>query len=205
MDVCVRELEMASKNIGAKESRENAGFDRYPLAARRVGGVDPEARLAWLLNFAQLPREEFSEPTLIEIQEDMIAFAWLQNAWLRERFRAAVTFLTRDTALEIQEAVNVALNSLAMGEEWAVVGKVELRLKRKPDGTISEMLRAQDLKQEWLWAMSRLLRDQGARLGKCARSECPRFFVRHKGGLYCSKKCSQKVRDDRRNTPKSKR
>jgi len=42
-----------------------------------------------------------------------------------------------------------------------------------------------------------LVVEHGARIRPCASDDCKRFFVRHKGGLYCSKACSQKVRTAR--------
>jgi hypothetical protein len=170
---------------------------QYPLAARRVG-TTPEQRFAWLIRFVNRPPEDFADPYLQEVREELFVFA-LGEVAPSSTFGFGLAYLTRERAKEIWIRTQTAMNSLLMDGEWKYDGPVGDRLKRMPDGSIAETLDQPFGADLWLWAIKGALCRHGRRLARCARwPKCEKIFLKHKAGLYCSSSCSHKVRNARR-------
>jgi hypothetical protein len=170
---------------------------QYALAVRRVG-VTPEERFAWLVRFVQRPPEDFADPYLLEVREELFVFG-LHEAGPRSTFSLGLDYLTQERTQQIASRAQTMINSLLTAGEWKFDGPVALRLKRMPDGSIVDVPDKPQGTDLWLWAIKTVLCRHGSRLAKCARPGCDRKFVRHKAGLYCSSSCSHKVRNARRN------
>jgi hypothetical protein len=154
--------------------------------ARLWNAKQPRTRdlVQWLIDFAQAadgPR----------VSHDEI-----------ERFAIAVTgspFISRGfaPAAELQARVARVLKSVTRGEPWILDSRTlhpfvtHVRL-----GMVSYAGRPQDV---FLLAVRDLLSRADARaLRACAAPECGKLFLKRKRGIYCSPRCAQNVKLQRR-------
>lgn len=169
---------------------------QYELAIRRVGKT-PEERFAWLVSFVQRPPEDFAEPYLLEVQEELFVFALLEGA-RGMPLTAGLEWLTQQRAIEIARRAQTAVHALSTDGEWKFDAPVAFRLKRRPDGSIADAPDQPKGIDLWIWAIKNVLTRSGDRLARCARPGCEKIFIRHNASLYCSSSCSNKVRNARR-------
>jgi hypothetical protein len=170
---------------------------QYARAVRRVGTTSEE-RFSWLVRFVQRAPEDFVDPYLLEVREELWVFG-LHEAGPSSTFSLGLDYLTQERTQQIWFRAQTVINSLLATGEWLFDGPLSLRLKRMPDASIVDVVEAPRGIDLWLWAIKQVLCRHGTRLAKCARPGCDRKFVRHKAGLYCSSSCSHKVRNARRN------
>jgi hypothetical protein len=163
-------------------------------AAERVNPASTRALLNWLVDFAQreIPEEAAG---LTAIQGELRWF--LRYAMLRITQRAMATLSEdqpRDATgiRDLQKSLIDGLRETANHEPWAVpldglkrVVQPEHSYYEGPFYRVLLQLAADLIEREGRW------------VGRCARKDCRRFFVKKTSARYCSRRCSKLDRDAR--------
>jgi hypothetical protein len=166
------------------------------LAGRRRIGRTDLARLEWLLRFAEMAeRSELLDERRAGLEAEVYAFIWSAGpAGSGPRPEE----LSTDTILRLQLRLRQGLAHLAAGRSWAFrVTDLERYVGPIPKVGFRSGYLAQNPEPAFLMRAADLITEEGARIRRCGWKDCGRLFVRHKGGLYCSKPCSQKARTNR--------
>jgi hypothetical protein len=107
--------------------------------------------------------------------------------------------IDRDALMRMALQLRQGITNLADGRPWSFHVTNLRRHLNRPKG--SEIIKSGYSAEHWeaafLMRAADLITKHGARIHRCALKACRRLFVRHKGGLYCSKACSQKERTER--------
>jgi hypothetical protein len=163
-------------------------------------GIEPEARLRWLVNFGNLAPASLTEEQRAAVRQEARAFAILQeiDPAIRGRMRSwpAPADTTPDvlTDAEIWQAqrwLKRGLDLLGRAEKWNFAPHVRYELDAYK-GLLWARLKATS-RLELLKALAyQAFRDARFRFRLCPH--CKRAFVPIRRQAYCSARCSQAVR-----------
>jgi hypothetical protein len=163
-------------------------------------GVEPEARLRWLLRFGNLDLDSLTLEQKAAVLEEARAFAFLQEIEppLRARMRfwpppidATPNVLAKGEAWSAQRWLKQGLDLLSRGEKWSFVPRVRYELDAHRD-LFWARLRANSRLEQFKALAYDAFRDARFRFRLCP--ECKRPFVPVRRQRYCSSRCSQAVR-----------
>jgi len=165
-------------------------------AANTRIGRTPIARLEWLLHFAEPERlAELTRTQFGELEGEAYAFIGpLAPAGSGSRPPA----LDRDSVMRVALQVRQGIVGLSTGRRWSFhVTALRRHVSPLPKGGFISSYSAENWQPAFLMRAADLMVEQGTRIRRCAWKDCGRLFLRRKGGLYCSKACSQKERTAR--------
>jgi hypothetical protein len=163
-------------------------------------GIEPEARLRWLLNFGNLNPDSLTAAQRPAVLQEARVFVGLQEVdpALRGRMRylpppidATPDVLTLHEAWSAQTWLKEGLNLLSRSEKWNFVPRITYELDAYR-GLFWTRLRATSRLQLFKALAYDAFRDARFKLRLCP--ECKRPFVPVRRQRYCSSRCSQAVR-----------
>jgi hypothetical protein len=163
-------------------------------------GVEPEARLRWLLRFGNRDLDSLTVEEQAVVLEEARAFVFLQeiDPALRVRMRswpppvdATPNVLTETEAWCAQLWLHKGLGVLSRGKRWNFVPRVTYELDAHK-GLLWVRLRANSRLQLFKALAYDAFREARFRFRLCP--ECKRPFVPVRRQRYCSSRCSQAVR-----------
>jgi len=162
-------------------------------------GVEPEARLRWLLRFGNLERASLTDKQGATVRQEVRAFVVLQeiDPALRGRMRSwpAPADTTPDllTDGEIGRAHRwiKGLGLLSIGEKWTFAPRIKYELDAYR-GMLRARLRANTRLEQFKALAYDAFREARFKFRVCPH--CRRAFVPVGRQAYCSSRCSQAVR-----------
>jgi hypothetical protein len=163
-------------------------------------GVEPEARLRWLLRFGNLDLDSLTVEERAAVLEEARVFVFLQEAdpALRGRMRfwpaptdATPDVLTKGEAWSAQLWLKQGLDLLTRSEKWNFMPRVTYELDAYK-GLFWARMRANSRLQHFKALAFDAFRDARFKFRLCP--ECKRPFVPVRRQRYCSSRCSQAVR-----------
>jgi hypothetical protein len=163
-------------------------------------GIEPEARLRWLLNFGNLERESLTSEQRAAVRQEARAFAILQeiDPAIRGRMRywpapaeATRDALTDDEIWRAQQWLKRGLDLLGRSEKWNFTPRVKYELDAYR-GMLWTRTRATSRLELFKALAYEAFRDARLRFRLCPH--CRRAFVPIRRQVYCSGRCSQAVR-----------
>ena len=163
-------------------------------------GIEPEARLRWLVNFGNLVPASLTDEQRAAVRQEARAFAHLQEVdpAIRGRVRSLPppTDTTPDvlTDAEIWQAqrwLKRGLDLLARAEKWNFTPRVRYELDAY-QGLLWTRLKATSRLEQLKALAYEAFRDARFRFRICPH--CSRAFVPIRRQVYCSERCSQTVR-----------
>jgi hypothetical protein len=163
-------------------------------------GVEPEARLLWLLDFGNLDSASLSAEQRAAVIQEARAFVVLQqiDPALRRTMRswpeptdATPNVLTGAEVWSVQRWLRQGLELLRRSEKWKFKPRVEYELDASAGLFWTRMTANSRLEQFKALAYD-ALRDARFKFRLCP--ECKRPFVPVRRQAYCSARCSQAVR-----------
>jgi hypothetical protein len=163
-------------------------------------GVEPEARLRWLLDFGNLDPDSLTAAQRSAALQEARAFVFLQGVdpALRGRMRslppptdATTNVLTRDETWSAQTWLKKGLELLSRSEKWKFAPDVEYELDAYRDLFWARMSATSRLQLFKALAYD-AFRHARLKFRRCP--ECKRPFVPVRRQRYCSSRCSQAVR-----------
>jgi hypothetical protein len=163
-------------------------------------GVEPEARLRWLLGFGNLDTVSLTTAHCAEVLQEARAFVILQDVDppLRARMRSyppptdkRPNVLTGEEVWSAQLWLKEGLDLLKRSEKWNFAPHVQYELDAHR-GLFWTRLRASSRLERFKALAYDALRDARFKFRLCP--ECKRPFVPVRRQAYCSARCSQAVR-----------
>ena len=163
-------------------------------------GVDPEARLRWLLGFGNLDPVSLTVMQRAAVLQEARAFVVLQelDPALRERVRSlpqptdkTPNVLTGRQAWSAQLWLKAGLDLLSRGEKWNFMPQVTYELDAH-GGLFWTRMRSNSRLEQFKALAYDAFRDARFKFRLCP--ECKRPFVPVRRQAYCSARCSQAVR-----------
>lgn len=150
------------------------------------------SRLRWLLEFLQLPPDDFKRHRrrARQLSEKLAVFC---NRYALSAFKPLGMKQIGPLAAEVREAFRAHL----AGAPWGVQSGPGLRRRVEFDERRRALVvtyEGDDLAGEFRWAAQDLLTAERTRIGECEGPHCSRLFIKTKGQRYCSKECSQRRR-----------
>jgi hypothetical protein len=163
-------------------------------------GVEPTARLRWLLRFGNLDPDSLAVKLPAAVLQEARAFIVLQEVdpGLRAQMQSypaptdeTPNVLTEDEARQAQQWLNKGLGSLSRGEKWNFAPRVayELEVRKR---LFWVRVRANSRLEHFKASAYEVFRDGRFQFRLCPR--CARPFVPVRRQTYCSAACSQAVR-----------
>jgi hypothetical protein len=163
-------------------------------------GVDPEARLRWLLDFGNLDRASLTAAQRAAVLQEARAFVVLQEvdpalrrtmgSW-PEPTDATPNVLTRGEAWSAQRWLKEGLDLLRQSKKWNFKPRVEYELDA-PAGLFWARMTANSRLEHFKALAYDAFRDARFKFRRCP--ECQRPFVPVRRQEYCSARCSQAAR-----------
>ena len=163
-------------------------------------GVEPEARLRWLLLFGNLDRASLTAAQRAAVLQAARAFVVLQEvdpalrrtmgSW-PEPTDATPNVLTRREAWSAQRWLKQGLDLLRRSEKWNFKPRVEYELDAS-GGLFWTRMTANSRLEQFKALAYEAFRDARFKFRRCP--ECKRPFVPVRRQAYCSARCSQAVR-----------
>ena len=163
-------------------------------------GVEPEARLRWLLLFGNLDRASLTAAQRAAVLQEARAFVVLQEvdpalrrtmgSW-PEPTDATPNVLTRREAWSAQRWLKQGLDLLRRSEKWNFKPRVEYELDAS-GGLFWTRMTANSRLEQFKALAYEAFRDARFKFRRCP--ECKRPFVPVRRQAYCSARCSQAVR-----------
>jgi hypothetical protein len=163
-------------------------------------GVEPEARLRWLLDFGDLDPVSLTAAQRAEVIQEARAFMVLQDVDppLRRQMRsyppptdATPKVLTGDEAWSAQRWLKQGLDLLRRSEKWNFKPRIEYELDAH-GGLFWARMKASSRLEQFKALAYDAFRDARFKFRRCP--ECKRPFVPVRRQAYCSSRCSQAVR-----------
>jgi hypothetical protein len=163
-------------------------------------GVEPEARLRWLLRFGNLEPDALTAEQRTAVVQEARAFLVLQeiDPALRGQMPswpaptdAAPNVLSDAEAWSAQLWLKKGLGLLRRGEKWNFVPRVTYELDAH-SGLFWARMRAKSRLEQFRALAYDAFRDARFRFRLCP--ECKRPFLPVRRQRYCSSRCSQAVR-----------
>jgi hypothetical protein len=165
------------------------------LARARIG-TTAEDRLHWVAEFARRDLKALRPGERTALGYDLRALVPRGWRYKLKKFGP----LPEDELVAIQAYLAKGLASLLRGERWSLPPLPSAHLSREQDdGESTHRIHLSfegDETQAILGGVTELLMQAGDRLREC--SECMRPFVGREGKVYCSRACSQRIRDQRK-------
>jgi hypothetical protein len=166
-------------------------------------GVDPEARLRWLLDFGNLDSASLSAEQHAAVTQEARAFVVIQQVEPALRLTigswpqptdATPNVLTRNQAWSAQRWLKQGLDLLRRSEKWNFKPRVEYELDAH-GGLFWARMRASSRLEQFKALAYDAFRDARFKFRLCPN--CKRPFVPVRRQRYCSARCSQAVRTDK--------
>jgi hypothetical protein len=176
-------------------------------------GVEPAARLRWLLRYGNLDLESLYAEQMTTVLQEVRAFVILQglDPALRGRMSSwpppiegTPNALTEGEARQAQLWLKKGLGYLSQGEKWSFVPRVKYELDVYK-GLFWVHMRANSQLEQFKALAYDSFRDGRFQFRLCP--ECGRPFVPVRRQTYCTARCSQAVRTRkwRRSNPEKNR
>jgi hypothetical protein len=163
-------------------------------------GVEPEARLRWLLDFGDLDPVSLTAAQRAEVLQEARAFVVLQDVDppLRRQMRsyppptdATPKVFTADEAWSAQRWLKQGLDLLRRSEKWNFKPRIEYELDASA-GLFWTRMKSNSRLEQFKALAYDAFRDARFKFRRCP--ECKRPFVPVRRQAYCSSRCSQAVR-----------
>ncbi len=163
-------------------------------------GVEPEARLRWLLDFGNLDTVSLTAAQRADVLQEARAFVVLQDVDppLRGQMRsyppptdATPKVLTGDEAWSAQRWLKQGLDLLRQSKKWNFKPRVEYELDAH-GGLFWARMTANSRLEQFKALAYDAFRDARFKFRRCP--ECQRPFVPVRRQEYCSARCSQAAR-----------
>jgi hypothetical protein len=163
-------------------------------------GVEPEARLRWLLDFGNLDSASLSAQQRAAVSQEARAFVVLQqlDPTLRRTMRswpeptdATPNVLTEAEVWTVQRWLKRGLDLLRRSEKWNFKPRVVYELDASA-GLFWTRMKASSRREQFKALAYDVFRDARFKFRRCP--ECKRPFVPVRRQGYCSSRCSQAVR-----------
>jgi hypothetical protein len=166
-------------------------------------GIEPEARLRWLVSFGNLVPESLTDKQRVAAKQEARAFAMLQEIEpaIRRRMRSwpapvdeTPDVLTDAEIWRAQRWLKQGLAQLARAEKWTFAPRVQYQLEARI-GLLFTRLKATSCLNQFKAMVYEAFRDARLRFRLCRG--CQRGFVPIRRQAYCSARCSQAERTRR--------
>ena len=166
-------------------------------------GIEPEARLRWLLDFGNLDSASLSADQRAAVIQEARAFVVLQqlDPALRGRVRslpqptdATPNVLSKAEAWSAQLWLKQGLELLSRSEKWNFVPRVKYELDAY-GGLFWARLTADSWVEQFKALAYDAFRDARFKFRRCPKCKLP--FVPVRRQRYCSARCSQAIRTDK--------
>jgi hypothetical protein len=162
-------------------------------------GVEPEARLRWLLDFGNLDSASLSAEQRAAVIQEARAFVILQqlDPAIRGRMRswspadAAPDVLSDAEVWSVQRWLKQGLDLLRRNQKWSFRPRVTYELDAH-GGLFWTRMRSSPHREQFKALAYDAFRDARFKFRLCP--ECKRPFVPVRRQAYCSARCSQAVR-----------
>jgi hypothetical protein len=168
-------------------------------AGERVG-EQPEARLRWLVDFAQEDMSALTRGRAVDLFEEIKAFVFaglpsdVGDRVIGHHFGEDED--ERDFVRNLHGRWRAALQQLLDEGMFVYEATARYVLGRDPDGAMEFGMTA-DTEPGFFIAVFRLLSEQGGRLRRCSAQGCSRIFVGPERQTFCGARCAQRVRTRR--------
>ena len=168
---------------------------KFSAGTARVG-VNAIDILGWAVSFAQMSREEMASELA---KEDSLLIYEVARfvgnpALIRDKRR-------RSRVLHVHDQLEAMLTVYADQGRWSFKAKEVTFVLNGRGSTAGEaelFYRSEDRNTRFLLDVARLLEREGARLERCAASDCRRLFIVQKHTKkYCCTACEQRVNTKR--------
>ena len=171
------------------------------LARDRIG-KDPARCLEWIIRFAQMDMTALRSEERTALAKDLALFPVVME-WKPPLVGITNAGAVPDATLTtIQAELRQLFHDLMEGSAWTVPGQSHLRILRvSQEGAAQTEFRAVwetrgNIRDAVFASVARLLLEHGQKVRACP--ECRRVFVANRRQAYCTARCSQAVRNQRR-------